>query len=618
MQKLLLLLFLVLASAGFLPAREQADLQASAYHDSIAQQRVQTQAEVVRQKLLQLLDDIQQNQMPVGDFAVAQKAAASLATLNESQVAPLVAMLKQAGNQPQASEIEAQLVAASQSQKDVQLNLKTLADSLEYQKDLSDLEERFEQLALRQTTNLRQTKVLAGVGANISPQLSLVIEIAHGEEANLAQEIGLAVEALQKVSHAAPEGQQAAFSDALDEALRLNIGPSASDAAEQIKARTFSVAASTQGQVLEGLQSVLLKMKMSEPMQDRLQAMGEKLLEIAGEQKSLAGKTAKSDPSAQSDLHASQGQISDHLSVLQRELAGLNAEAFQQTTQAMNAMQTADTALSDKPLDAAGKESVAQTQNYAASQLQAAGEALQAQLKSFAQNPAPPTPLEDTQALTQLDQQVQQAMAAEKALAANPAGPDSAQQQKQQAEHIGDLQREALPLSQPAAQALGEASAQMQQDAPADAAGSLAKADAALQQQISALAKAAALQQNLEALSSQIAAAQQQTTQAGQTLDQGQPDLSAAVKQTQLAQQTLGQAQTQAGADVPPELKKDLVAAQADLTQSGNAAAQLKKGDASTANADAQKQLGDAMKAVGTALAKRSEPKRPWTGAGAR
>lgn len=602
-------LLLALACAGSLHAQDKPDLQTSAYRDSIGQEQVRNQADAVRQKLLQLLDDIQQNQMRTGDFSEAQKAAANLATLNQSQVAPLIEMLKQAGNQQQAADLEAKLASASQSQKSIQLNLKSMADSLEVRKDQTALQARLEQLALRQATNLRQTKALFGLGAagvKTSPQLDPIINIAQSEQSNLANEIGLAVDTLQKVVQMLPDAEKANFAAALADAQRLNIGLVAGNAADQMAARTFTVASDSEKQVLDGLEGMLLKLKMSQSLQDRLQAMADKLQQEAENQKRLADKTKASDASAQKDIREDQNKISDQVALMQKELAGLNANVLQKTDKAMTAMQAADKTLGDKPLDKPAQDSVAQNQQSAADQLQKASDDLQAQAQALAQMP-PQSPLDQAQALSKLDQQVQQAMAAQKDAAANPAAATPAQQQ-QAAQQAATMQQQALPVSQPAAQALGDAAAQMQQNAPADAAASLAQADAALQQQMQAMAKAAALQQSLQALSDQVAAAKQQAAQAGKDLqDKTQPNPTAAVQQTQAAQQTLDQAQKQAADALPADVKKDLDAAQADLAKSANDAVQSKKDDATAANGDAQKDLDNAMQGLGAALAQAKE-----------
>lgn len=594
--------FLVsLSLAPAMPVAAETGLQTSAYRNSIAQDEIRQQAEEVRGQLAVLLEDIQQNQLNTPEFAQTRDAITRLSTLEDKQILPLIQMLREAGTMEKETEVQGQLVEASKEQKQVTVLLKTLSDTLNLHKDQASMQQRLEQLALRQTTNLRQTRDVAAAKRprdKLPAELAALAAVAQAEQTALKTELDLARSALERVVAAVPEAQKPAFAAALEELNRSGAAALAEATAADLQAGDFARAAEAGQKLRDALQSAAVSFRSAMPADERTRALADRVQRLSEKQKALGEATEKAASSSRQELREEQRKLSDELAVVQKELQNLNAAAATETREAAKVMENAAKDLGgDKELKPEARKAVAAVQEEAARKLAAAGAELGKAAEKLAQTEVPKNAAQAAAALGQLSSEIAQAQAQTQA-----APPDSAQQ-KQLATKVAELQQKALPLNSEAARSLGQAAAQMQEKNPEAAAQALAQANAEIQQQAQALARAAVQQQALQAVSNQVSAAKAEASRAQQTMKGTEGNQSAAIKQMEAAQATLQQAQQMAGATASPEAKKALQQAQQALNESRLNAAQTKKSAAMAANARAQENLQQALQSMSQGMA---------------
>lgn len=573
-------------------------LQTSAYRNSIAQDEIRRQAEAVRVQLAVLLEDIQQNQLNTPEFVRTRDAITRLSRLEDEQILPLVQMLRDAGTMEEETEVQGRLVEASKEQKQVSVLLKGLSDTLNLHKDEASMQQRLEQLALRQTTNLRQTRDVAAAKRpqdKLSPELAALAAVAQAEQAALKTELDLARGALERVVAAVPEAQKPAFAAALEELNRSGAAALAEATAADLGAGDFSRAAEAGEKLRAALESAVRSFHAARPADERLRALAERMQNLSETQNALGEATKKAGADSRQELREAQRKLADELAVVQEELKTLNASAAAESRAASEAMEKAAQDLAgNKELKSDARKQIAEVQEEAGRKLAAAGAELGKAAETLARNTPPRNAAQAAAALAQLSSEIAQAHA-------QAAAPDSPPRQGL-ADRVAELQQKALPLNTDAARNLGEAAARLaEQNAPA-AAQSLAEANAQIQQQAQAVARAAVQQQALQAVSNQVAAARAQASQARQTLQGTEGNQSAAIKQMESAQSTLQQAQQMAGG-ASLEVRSALQQAQQALNASKLNAAQMKKSDALAANARAQENLQQAMQSINRSMA---------------
>lgn len=586
-----------LSLPGAFCARAASDLQTSAYRNSIAQDEVRKQAEDVRQQLALLLEDIQQNQFDTPEADLARRAAAKLNSLGDEQIAPLIQMLKEAGAMDNAAQVQGKLSQASREQKNIQVLLKAMADGLSLHKDQASIQNRLQQLILRQTTNLRQTQDIAATGKPAE-----IASLCQSEQSALRQEVDLTFETLQKVVDNLPPDQKGRFSSALEVMKSQGVPALAATASAETTAGKFSDAVASQGRLKTALLAVLLSLKTNQSALEQAQAMGAKMKELAAEQKALAEATAKAPEAALSDLREAQRKVEDKLAAVQKEVQDINAGAAEESKKAAEAMKKAadDLKTEKKPK----KDEVAAAQKNAAEKLEKAGEELAKSADRLAKDKAPQNAAQAAAELAQLSQKIAEAQAQQNAQAANPAANPA--QPEKQAEKTRQLQQDALPTNAEAAKRLGEAASKMLENKPQEAAQALAQANAEVQKQMQAVAQAAAQEQQLQAVNKEIAEAKAAADAAQKSLQDTKPGQAQmdAIKKTEDAQKGLQEAQqAAASAGASADVKQALQKAQQSLEKSKMEAAQMKKDAAASANASAQKSMQGAMQALQQSMA---------------
>jgi hypothetical protein len=595
----------LLLPLGLLPA--QTEVQTSAYRNSVAQEEVRRQAVEIRRQLKLMLEDFRINGLTSPELARTRQAAEELASLSDEQLLPLIQSLREVGAVPDASDARNQLAEVSRAQKKAAVLLKSLSDGLNLHKDRASMQQRLEDLILRQTTNLRQARQLAGSipsSGKIPAEFAALASVSRTEQSVLKQEVDLTVRVFQRVTESDLEDEQEGFFAAKAEMERTRVEALAASADEAMTAGNFTGAVEEQERLKNGLQSVLLKLHLEQSAAERMQSLAEKIQALAADQSRLGAATKAADTNQQRELLEAQSRLADRLDATKLELRNLHAQAAGEAARAAEIMQQVVNKLEDpNELRGESRKSLAAVQEEAAVTLAAAGEQLSEAAAKLAAAALPASPEDALTALTELSREVAETQAE---AVARADGAADAQPAEQLAEKTGGLQQEALPLNPAAAQNLGEAAAQMEAGNAAAAAQALTDAQGAIQQQMADLARAAALQQSLQVLAGQISGAEAEATRAHQSLEAvpaGQAQ-DAAVRQTEAAGDLLGEAQKNAGnPGTPPDVASALQAAQEALGKSRSSAAQGKKEDAIASNSEARAQMQNALGAIEQAVA---------------
>lgn len=573
----------------------QADssLQTSAYRNSIAQDELRKRADDVRQQLLLLLEDIRQNQANTPEAELASRTAKKLLSLGDDQLLPLVQSLKDASMAEDSTKVLGQLADASKEQKNIQVLLKSMADGLSLYKDQATIQQRLQQLVLRQVANIRQTRGIAPTGKPIE-----LASLCQSEQTALAREVDITFSTLQKIVENSTDAEKAKFSAAFESLKTSNASALAATAATETAASKYPEAIAAQSLLLDALQASLARLNASLSSQDRARTLAAQITELASQQTSLAETTRNAPAASRRGMQESQLQVMDQLAAIQQEVQNLNASAAGMTSQASQGMEQAAEAL--KNSKARKGDEIADLQNVLARNLRQAAEELTRTADQLAASDEKPQNAAQTIAdLAQLSQKVAAAQTRQNSLAANPSA--NPEEQKQLADKTAELQQEALAHDEKAAQTLGKAADKMRSNDSKEAAQALAEANADIQAQMQAVAKAAAQEQQMRAISSKIADAKAAAADALKEMQTSQPGEAqmGAIKKSEEAQSTLEQARQLATTSGAPEgVISALQQAQAALEKSKLEAAQKKKETAMQSNLNAQKNLDTAMQSI--------------------
>lgn len=573
----------------------QADssLQTSAYRNSIAQDELRKRADDVRQQLLLLLEDIRQNQANTPEAELASRTAKKLLSLGDDQLLPLVQSLKDASMAEDSTKVLGQLADASKEQKNIQVLLQSMADGLSLFKNQATIQQRLQQLVLRQVANIRQTRGIAPTGKPIE-----LASLCQSEQMALAKEVDTTFSTLQKIVENSADAENAKFTAAF-ESLKTSDAPAlAATASTETAAGKYPEAIAAQSRLLEALQASLARFNTGLSSQDRARALAAQITELASQQASLAETTRSSPAASRRGMQESQLQVMDQLAAIQQEVQNLNASAAVKTSQASQGMEQAAEAL--KNSKARKGDEIADQQNVLAQSLRQAVEELTRTADQLAASDEKPQNAAQTIAdLAQLSQKIAAAQARQNSLVANPSA--NPEEQKQLADKAAELQQEALAHDEKAAQTLGKAVDKMRGNESKEAAQALAEANADIQAQMQAVAKAAAQEQQMRAISSRIAEAKAAAADALKEMQTSQPGEAqmGAIKKSNEAQSILDQARQLAiTSGAPEDVKSALLQAQAALEKSKLEAAQKKKETAMQSNLNAQKNLDTAMQSI--------------------
>lgn len=559
--------------------KTQRSLHTAAYQNSVSQEQLRLETRRQEMEMLELLGQLGQYSFTQAEHGVLKEVLGQIDQVAENKMPDVVRLLRDAGRQSQADQARSRLVSASGGQKEIQAELRALADRLLLKQDEAALRERLRQLALRQKANQRDTEELARLNHDpnrIPAEKSSLLALAKVEQNALQKELRQLRESLGRLADHAG-GAQELFREAQQVARDRGLERLPTEAVEKLD-RNLHEAFHTQKRTHEALLAVMEALARKTPKEEQLQHLAAQLQDISRQQERLAQTVPKAGVEDQASLKKAQEQLSDQVEMVQEALKNLNGESAKQAEEIQKASEKIAEQLKEKNrLEKAAKAAeVADAQQDVAERLDELARHLMQEAGQIA-NASAAQPEKEAQALSdKLESlaQEQKKLAGQTANASAAEQPNLKQQQEQLAAQVDAARQAAEQLNPEAAQQTRKAAEQSNQaqqmlseegflDKPEnkpqlaqtqqDIAGQLQAASDALQQQAEALAEAranapspaemadqaAALGETLEALASQqeqlAQAAAEATTPAQQAGLQKQQE--ALAEQIQAAQQ---------------------------------------------------------------------------------
>lgn len=614
------------------PDASSANTQQSAYRSSIAQETVRKQTDKIQEEINQLVTEAKLNGMDNAGLIALVKASSRLKALSQEDMQKVIVALQSASMNTEDAGRQKSLVSAYQKQKDVSLQLKTLAADLAAQESQKALPAKLQSLIARQSANIRQTTTFASVApAQLAGPQKSTHDVVSSEQASIGGEIDL----LFKVLAAAPEKATTPDAPATPDTAKLVLEAMnssslkvTSDAAIKFTAEgPFPDAVVKETSIREYLTNLLRIAQSKVDAVTQLEEAKSQLNQLITDQKDLAAvaEQAKLDGAT---LAERQAKINDRTSVAQAQLKPLNQAAAAQVTEAQKEMEKSAAALDKaktpadptqpKPDSEAqkDKDKTASADKSPADKAKDAADKAKDPADTAAQQKAVVDSLEKAAAM--LDKQIADA---QKQQDMNPADKlaqlEKLQEDIKQAQQnptttptdLQKLQQDALAPSPEAANKIAEAADKMQQPQPDKAAASQALAQAAdtVKKQADELKKAADDYKALSDASDQLAKAQEQAkaaddaiknntstnqTEAARNLAQAQANVDQAKQNAQ--QKGLPQDSQQAMQQASDALKE----ATNQAVQAQGAKAQAQGQKAQAAMQQAQKGLAQAMAQV--------------------
>lgn len=391
-----------LLAAGYLPAQEMADpAKTTAYQTSVSQEQLRSMTQRLKGEMGELLDEFGQFQTASDELGKLNESLSQLDTVTETDMAAVVKILREASRMEKPADTRAKLVEASGGQKGIQALLRTVADRLTLQKDAASIQQRFDQLALRQVANLRETRKMAESGAKpdkVKGDQKKIQELNKIEQDALKKEVTLAMDSLRALAEKSEDpADKEAFKQALKSGIMSQLENKAFVAAEKLKS-DFTEAAKAQEALAKDLQEIVTTLQSRKTVEEQTRELAGEMKQLAEKQEQLAKASPRAWEQNRAQIRDEQEAISDQLEMAKDQLAKLNPEAANTAEQAKAESNEVAKALQEKAnfekADQIAKTSDAQ--KSVAEKLDAAGKLLEKQADALAaaENPQaePPAP----------------------------------------------------------------------------------------------------------------------------------------------------------------------------------------------------------------------------------
>ncbi|MEI7909266.1 MAG: hypothetical protein WCK77_06485 [Verrucomicrobiota bacterium] len=373
MKTITLLIAVVVALC--LPARaQQSEANTTAYRASVSQTQLQSATDQMKNDLAAIMRDYEHYEIAAVEIAKLKESVGSLDTITARNMPDVVRLLLVASHSGEAALVHGNIAQASGQQKLIQTRLRTLADQLALYSNQAAMQKRIEELAVRQSANLRATRELTKdlTELGITPA-QLASDVAampaklprperddlegikalrlaekkqnlmreHSrrqmEQSTLVKETGLAVEALAKVVEDPLAADVTHFKQALEVAKAGKIDEHSRAAATAMD-RDYARSAAEQESVFNTLQTVIASLDAAKSDEERLRDIANQLGDLSLKEDGLANLTPNMWGEQKNRATRDQLGIADRMDVLQNRIKSLDAEsstkAAESTTQA--------------------------------------------------------------------------------------------------------------------------------------------------------------------------------------------------------------------------------------------------------------------------------------------
>ncbi|MDB6076569.1 MAG: hypothetical protein JWO82_316 [Akkermansiaceae bacterium] len=306
------------------------EIKNTAYQGSVSEEQLRADTKRVMGEISALKDEFGRYPSVQAELARLERAAGDLGRLEESDMREAARILRDASRLENPENTKSKVLEAATAQKKIQTQLREIADRLAVQRDLAEMQQRFEALALRQAANLRETREAQDPK---HPDNSAAQAMAQAEQAALAKEIATASESLKEVANTEVAKKTEAFTEALQKATEVQLPDKAQEAARKVADKDHQAADSQQA-VLEGLKNVVAALDAGKPEADRAREMAAKLAELAEKQDQLTTATTQAGKPEQDAVRQQQEKISDQTDLAKSLLDQLSPQAAEHAANA--------------------------------------------------------------------------------------------------------------------------------------------------------------------------------------------------------------------------------------------------------------------------------------------
>lgn len=363
-------LILVLAAIRLPALAQQSEANTTAYRASVSQTQLKSATDQMKNDLAAIMHDYERYEIAAVEIVKLKEAVGSLDTMTARDMPDVVRLLQEASRAGEAALVHGNLSKASGEQKEIQTRLRTLADQLALYSNQAAMQKRIEELAVRQSANLRATRELSksltelgltpaqlasevaampaerlrperndpeGIKAMRLAEKKQDLQREHtrrqSEQATLEKETNLALAALAKVAEDPLAADATHFKQALEVAKEGKIDEHSRSAATAME-RDPASSAAEQENVFNTLQTVIASLDAAKSDEERLREIANQLGDLSLKEDSLANLT----PNARGDQknRATQDQlaIADRMEILQNRMKSLDADTAAKAAEA--------------------------------------------------------------------------------------------------------------------------------------------------------------------------------------------------------------------------------------------------------------------------------------------
>ena len=354
---------LTTCAAICLPATAQQSAEnTTAYRASVSQNELQGATARTKEDLAAIAREYQRYAIATIEVAKLNESITTLDQLSARDMPGVVHLLLDASHATDAATARGNLTQANGDQKAIQTRLRALADQLALYTDQAAMQKRIEDLAVRQAANLRATRDLTKLLAQLDlTQQQLAQEVAaapanpprpdrNNREAMRAQELATRKQNLlgdftrRKLEQVAMEQETRLALDALARVAADPMAPAATHFTQALEVATMAKltehsrqassamagdiprASVEQQAVLTTLQEMIASLDGAKSDEERLRDLATQLADLALNEDGLAARTPRLWGDQKTRATQDQLAVADRLEVLQDRIRTLNAE----------------------------------------------------------------------------------------------------------------------------------------------------------------------------------------------------------------------------------------------------------------------------------------------------
>ena len=384
----LTLLWLVLGAAVSIRAADLApsDEQQQIQQQETRQEQIKASTRRIAEQLDSLIAEFQRNGIAGDDVKILSGIRSVLGRLSEKDMARVVVLLQQAREKTDATSRQ-KVTAAYSGQKGIILQLRHLLLEFQRQQALQDLAARFEELANKQTLNLKEASSLADLKASARRNVSnerqaLSLQLQEIQQTAIRDESEVTLNLAQKIIRDGEGDIAATASTVVQKAQNEQLLPGLAQAVKDLKDVALNRALESETKSRDLLRELARMLgHRVEPTEALHDAMAQ-LDELVEQEKALLGMTRQLGKTVRDSqpLQDRQGEITDKTEMLRQDLKGLVGDAPQFLENAATKMKEARAALGQRQSSQQKRDAAIPKETEALAQLMNAKKNLQDQL----------------------------------------------------------------------------------------------------------------------------------------------------------------------------------------------------------------------------------------------